>query len=195
MRTVEVPWFRVFGDGLAVDFNFDGPVDNFDVVGEPLVVADGGFIDVSYGVEGTGFFEIGVGVVDLSFIASGGPPAILISCVEIDAGVGTRGSHEDSFQFEIFEGSGLDGAGVEKVASSTMEYEFSVMDFAGIFVFRGCPAVKVLAIEQLIPSVFIREGFRWVVLRVGEGLGLGGEQNEEEGLGDGLNFHILMGLG
>jgi hypothetical protein len=26
-------------------------------------------------------------------------------------------------------------------------------------------------------------------------LGLGGEQNEEEGLGDGLNFHILMGLG
>ena len=36
--SIESAGFGVLGDGFAVDFDFDGSVDDFDVVSEPLIV-------------------------------------------------------------------------------------------------------------------------------------------------------------
>lgn len=94
VRSVEETGLRVFGDGLAVDLDADAAFQDSDVASEPAVVLNWGLAFVTDGVEAASLFIVRVGVIDLGFVATVWPTALLELRVEVDSRVGARGGED-----------------------------------------------------------------------------------------------------
>ena len=132
---LEEAGFRVLGDRLAVDLDLDGPADDGDVAGEPLVIFCRGLVLVPDSVEAARLFIVRVGIVDLGFVTAVGPTALLVLRVEVDPGVGAWLGKDFGPEFEVLEVCRMYGACVEKVAPRPVDQDATVFNFAGVFVF------------------------------------------------------------
>lgn len=137
---------------LAVDPDLNALTFDAHVVFKPDIVRCGWDIqDVANSIEAARALDVAMASVDLAFEASGGPAAILVGRVEVDAGIGFRVGLHLRFEVEVLELCFAVGTDVVDVTLAAANLQDAVFHLVGAFggVLGGLPASEGLAVEEL----------------------------------------------
>jgi len=149
--------FGIIHHRFSIDF--DGHVISLhdDMLRPPLIVLRRWLADIDHVIEAARLFPIRVGVVDLRLKPVFWPATWLVSCMEINAAVGTRLSHHVCFQFKVFERFWI--ADIKKMAAFAARNQRSILDFPSVAVFCcGLPTAEGFAVENRDEALFVRRG-------------------------------------